>query len=61
MKVIRAEVCNNDYEVDVEENGTIKTYSLVEADDLYGESNINTAIDEYFQGMRGGKESDIKV
>jgi FKBP-type peptidyl-prolyl cis-trans isomerase 2 len=61
MKVTRAEVCNNDYEVDIEENGTIKTYSLVEADDLYGESNINTAIEEYLQEMRGGEESDNKI
>lgn len=51
MKVTRAEVCNNDYEVDIEENGKIQTYSLIEADDIYGLTNMNTAIDDYLRDI----------
>jgi len=52
FKVTRAEICNNDYEVDIEQDGTIKTYSLIEADDIYGLKNTNKAIDEYLKDVR---------
>lgn len=61
MKVTRAGVWNNDYEVDIEENGKIQTYSLIEADDIYGPTNMNTAIEEYLQGTRVGEEVDNKI
>lgn len=52
FKVTRAEICNNDYEVDIEKNGTIQTYSLVEADDLYGKTNMDKAIDNYLKELK---------